>query len=155
MAIHNDWQLAGRPVPEQHVHRTPVTLADDIKVVGVTFLAEDPYTRDREPSLALYLDERWNPPWPNAHVEWPDFGLPADVDALRSALKDLLGRARLGAIVEIGCLGGHGRTGTALACMAVLTGTPASEAVAWVRGAYCEKAVETNEQLRFVATFPR
>jgi len=35
--------------------------------------------------------------------------------------------------VEFGCAGGHGRTGTALACMAILDGVPGTEAVAFVR----------------------
>jgi hypothetical protein len=35
----------------------------------------------------------------------------------------------------------------------VLTGTPPGEAVAWVRAAYCEKAVETDDQQAFVAAF--
>ena len=42
-------------------------------------------------------------------------------------------RARRGELVEIGCLGGSGRTGTVLACMAVLAGVPPAEAVDWVR----------------------
>ena len=40
-----------------------------------------------------------------------------------------------------------------LACLAVLTGTPANDAVAWVRANYCEKAVETDEEEDLVATF--
>ena len=72
---------------------------------------------------------------------------------LRVALEDVLARSRRGEHVEVGCLGGHGRTGTALACLAVLTGTPPGEAVAWVRAEYCEKAVETDEQHAFVAAF--
>ena len=40
-----------------------------------------------------------------------------------------------------------------VACLAVLTGTPPDEAVAWVRATYCEKAVETDEQRAFVAAF--
>ncbi len=59
--------------------------------------------------------------------------------------------ARTGERVEVGCLGGHGRTGTALACLAVLTGTLADDAVAWVRGNYCYKAVETDVQEQLVA----
>lgn len=62
----------------------------------------------------------------------------------------MLDRARTGEQVELGCIGGHGRTGTALACLAVLTGCPASEAVAWVRASYCQKAVETAGQEAFV-----
>jgi hypothetical protein len=49
-------------------------------------------------------------------------------------------------------LGGHGRTGTALACLAALSGEPSQEAVVWVRTNYCPKAVETPEQAVFVAS---
>ena len=76
-----------------------------------------------------------------------------DAPELLVALDDVLDRSRRGEHVEIGCLGGHGRTGTALACLAVLTGVPPGEAVAWVRAAYREKAVETDEQRAFVAAF--
>ncbi|MBO0701496.1 MAG: hypothetical protein J2P38_01090 [Candidatus Dormibacteraeota bacterium] len=60
-------------------------------------------------------------------------------------------RARAGQLVEIGCGGGHGRTGTALACLAVLSGLPRTQAVGWVRRAYCTEAIETPEQEAFVA----
>jgi len=130
----------------RHVHRTPVELADGTTVTAVSFLAGDPYTRDTSPVFGLYLDACWAPPWPHEHLAWPDFGLPSDVDGLRAALEGLLGRARRGELVEIGCLGGHGRTGTALACLAVLAGTPRQAAVDWVRGRYCSHAVETDEQ---------
>lgn len=152
-ASHQDWMAAGRPPPKRHVHRTRVQFVDDTMVTGVTFLAEDPYAREDRPGFGLYLDERWAPPWPHAHVDWPDFGVPEDLDVLRRALTDLVDRARTGESVEVGCLGGHGRTGTALACLAVLTGTPANEAVAWVRANYCERAVETHAQEELVATF--
>jgi protein-tyrosine phosphatase len=138
-----------------HVHRTSVTLIDGTVVVGVTFLEDDPYSREASPTFGLYLDERWSPPWPHSHVDWPDFGLPADPDAFGVALRDALARASHGERVEVGCLGGHGRTGTALACLAVLAGTPASEAVAWVRANYCDHAVETGAQEAFVLDFHR
>jgi protein-tyrosine phosphatase len=50
-------------------------------------------------------------------------------------------------------MGGSGRTGTALACLAVLDGTPATDAVAYVRKYYSPDAVETPEQASFVADF--
>jgi protein-tyrosine phosphatase len=137
-----------------HVHRTRIALADGTEVTGVTFVADAPYDRDAPSSYGLYLDERWQqPPWPHERLDWPDFGVPADPDRLRTALADLLDRARRGEVVEIGCLGGHGRTGTALACLAVLAGTPADDAVAWVRSTYCDKAVETDAQEQLVASF--
>lgn len=152
-AIRGDWERLGRPAPERHVHRTPVVLADGVTVVGVTFVQEDAYTREVAPTFGLYLDERWNPPWPHGHVEWPDFGLPADLQAFRAALVDVHERARRGERVELGCLGGHGRTGTALACLAVLAGTPARQAVSYVRANYCPKAIETTAQEQLVSTF--
>ena len=152
-AVRDDWAAAGRPAPKHHVHRTPFTFADGTTVVGVTYLADDPYARDDEPSFGLYLDERWQPPWTHEHVDWPDFGVPDDLVALRVALRDLLERARSGQSVEIGCLGGHGRTGTALACLAVATGSHPDDAVSWVRTNYCDKAVETDQQRALVEDF--
>jgi hypothetical protein len=150
-AVRAEWDATGRP--KHDPHRTSVTLIDGTEVVGATFVAEDPYTRDTAPTFGLYLDERWNPPWTHSHVDWPDFELPRDTNAFIAALRDALDRARRGERVELGCWGGHGRTGTGLACLAVLAGTPASEALAWVRENYCEKAVETAAQEQFVLAF--
>jgi len=152
LTIRHEWQAAGRPIVRPHVHRDPVTFADGTTVVGARFLVDDPYTCDEPPSFGLYLDEHWAPPWDHAHLPWVDFGVP-DSSELRVALEDVLVRARRGERVEVGCLGGHGRTGTALACLAILAGAPPAEAVAWVRAAYCERAVETDEQRAFVAAF--
>ena len=152
VAIRAEWQEAGRPIVQPHAHRDAVTFADGPTVVGARFLVDDPYEPDQAPTFGLYFDRRWAPPWDHALLPWVDFGVP-DANELRVALEDVLDRSRRGEHVEVGCLGGHGRTGTALACLAVLTGTPPSEAVAWVRAAYCEKAVETDEQQAFVAAF--
>lgn len=151
-AIREEWRAAGRPIVQPHVHCDPVTFADGTTVVGARFLVDDPYTREEPPTFGLYLDAHWAPPWDHAQLTWVDFGVP-DAAELRAALEDLLDRARRGERVEVGCLGGHGRTGTALACLAVLTGTPPDEAVDWVRATYCHKAVETDEQRAFVAAF--
>jgi protein-tyrosine phosphatase len=83
-------------------------------------------------------------------VRWPDFRLPVDRVDLVAALREVLRRAG-SQRVEIACAGGTGRTGTALACLAVLDGVPASEAVAWVRAHYDPRAVETRAQRRLVS----
>jgi hypothetical protein len=150
--VRSEWRVAGEPVVHPHVHRDAVTFVDGTIVVGSRFLVDDPYQPDDPPTFGLYFDEHWAPPWDHAHLPWVDFGVP-DAAALRAALEGVLERARRGERVEIGCLGGHGRTGTALACLAVLTGTPPGEAVAWVRATYCETAVETSEQQAFVSSF--
>jgi hypothetical protein len=135
---------------EVHCHRSVVALPDGTELVAVSFDPFDPYGRDRTPDYGLYLDERWQPPWPHDHVDWPDFGGPNDPAALDAALRVVLDRARAGQRVELGCIGGHGRTGTSLACLAVMTGHPPSGAVTWVRTTYCPEAVETPAQEAFV-----
>lgn len=133
-----------------HRHRDSVTLPDGSVVTAASW---DPRAHEpaQRPDHGVYLDRRWSPPWSHDHVEWPDFGLPVDRDAFLTTSADLLDRARSGQRVEIGCVGGHGRTGTALAALAVLTGLPADEAVDWVRMSYCAEAIETKEQQLFVA----
>ena len=91
---------------------------------------------DPERAFGLYLDARWQPTWPADLIEWRDFGLPEDGESAAQKIEGAFRRARQGELVEVGCLGGSGRTGTVLACMAVLAGIPPEKAVAWVRHAY-------------------
>ena len=140
---------------DSHLHRTPVTFRDGTTVIAVSYGSADPYAREIVPTYGCYLDERWEPPWAHRHLEWPDFGVPDDHGAVREALVDLRRRARAGERVEIGCYGAHGRTGTALACLAILCGEAPDAAVAWIRTEYCDRAVETDAQVAFVQTFRR
>jgi hypothetical protein len=113
-----------------------------------------PRPAGRDPGFGLYLTGR--PPaavtWESAWLRWPDFRLPADRAAAARALADAWRRAGAER-VEVACPGGRGRTGTALACLAVLDGVPAPEAVAFVRAHYHRRAVETPAQRRYVARF--
>jgi hypothetical protein len=128
-----------------------VTFPDGTRVRASSLA--DRVADDPERAYGLYLDEQWAPTWPADVVAWPDFGVPADPDVAARQIADAFLRAREGELVEVGCLGGSGRTGTVLACMAVLAGVPQAEAVAWVRGAYRPQAVETAEQEAWVAWF--
>lgn len=84
-------------------------------------------------------------PWPVRWLRWPDFGLPLVPSDARSALHEAWSRAA-DQRVEVCCGGGNGRTGTALAVLAVLDGVPPERAVAWVRGRYRPSAVEAPWQ---------
>lgn len=108
------------------------------------------------PEFALYLLDDMPPdvPWQARWVRWPDFGLPADLADARDAFSAALERAAAER-VEVACWGGNGRTGTALACVAILDGVPASQAVGYVREQYRPTAVETAHQERFVRAFGR
>ena len=105
------------------------------------------------PSFGLYLDARWEPTWPAELVDWPDFALPRDPERAASQIRAAYERATRGEDVEVGCLGGLGRTGTVLACMATLAGVDAGDAVDWVRRHYDERAIETREQEDWVLWF--
>jgi protein-tyrosine phosphatase len=107
-----------------------------------------------EPTFGLYLLGHEPPPvaWESRWLRWPDFRLPSDRSEAVDAFVDLHHRAATER-VEIACAGGHGRTGTALACVAVLSGVPPDEAVAFVRRHYDPHAVETPFQRRFVRRF--
>ncbi|MGC4749869.1 protein-tyrosine phosphatase family protein [Micromonospora sp. DT201] len=100
--------------------------------------------------FALLLAPGPEPTWPYRRIRWPDFWVPVDradaLDALRAALR----RAQDGERVEVACRGGVGRTGTALAALAILDGLPAERAVSWVRAGYHPKAVETPWQRRWL-----
>jgi hypothetical protein len=90
--------------------------------------------------------------WDSRWVRWPDFRLPGDPDDAAAAFREAWRRAD-GERVEIACHGGHGRTGTALACIAILDGVRPADAVAFVRAGYDPNAVETRGQRSFVARF--
>ncbi|MFG2250515.1 protein-tyrosine phosphatase family protein [Spirillospora sp. NPDC048823] len=113
------------------------------------------------PDFGLYLGsrrlrQRHEPDlsWSTAWIDWPDFLLPRDRDEAVRQVRALHERARSGASVEVACGGGVGRTGTVIACLAVLSGVDPSEAVAWAREHHHPKAVETPWQRRWVTGFP-
>lgn len=107
------------------------------------------------PDFALYLgSRRADPPWPHEWLDWPDFRLPRDRRKAIASIHALHGRAHAGERVEVACGGGIGRTGTVIACLAVLSGVPAREAVGWTRAHYHRRAVETPWQRRWVRHFP-
>jgi protein-tyrosine phosphatase len=107
-----------------------------------------------KPDFGVYLLGRKPaaPDWAARWVRWPDFRLPADREDAAAALHEAWRRAEAER-VEVACGGGRGRTGTALACLAVLDGVPPEQAVAFVRERYDTHAVETPWQRRYVARF--
>jgi protein-tyrosine phosphatase len=107
------------------------------------------------PSFGVYLTGRAPAPpeWEACWLRWPDFRLPADRRRAVEVFAEALARARRER-VEVACGGGRGRTGTALACLAVLDGVPPGQAVGYVRRGYDPRAVETPWQRRYVRRFP-
>lgn len=106
---------------------------------------------DLIPDWGLYLDWGWkHPDWRAENLDWRDYGLPSNYTVAFAAFVDVIERAQRGEKVEIGCIGGHGRTGTALACIAVILGMTSKDAISHVRTNYCSHTLETDEQEWFV-----
>jgi hypothetical protein len=110
---------------------------------------------DPERGFGIYCDPYWQPSWPAEVVDWENMGLPRDPDTAVVQIQAAYARAVAGDLVEVGCQAGLGRTGTVLACFAVLGGLAPDEAVAWVRANYAPTAVETPAQERWVGWFAR
>ncbi|MBW0102190.1 protein-tyrosine phosphatase family protein [Pseudonocardia sp. KRD291] len=108
---------------------------------------------DRGRRTLLRRTTPWLPDWPAEWVDWPDFRTPRDPRRAAAAIVRAHDLARAGHRVEVACGGGVGRTGTVIACMAVIAGHPPDDAVAWTRRNYRSRAVETRGQRRWVAWF--
>lgn len=141
------------------------------RLVGAVQLPDGSWVRGRGlrrplphgplPDRGLYLGSRrlrrrheqditWDHDW----IDWPDFLLPRDRGQAVARIRALYERIRAGERVEVACGGGVGRTGTVIACLAVLASVPASEAVTWARANYHPHAVETPWQRAWVTRFP-
>lgn len=159
-----------------HRHKMfPVQLMDGITVYASSARSrwkkadkeDEKPDSDVEPTLGIYLDDTWTdsailvtpglevplsaPSIPHALIDWPDYNLPnVNDEGMVAMLRWVLDKAETEA-VEIGCVGGHGRTGTMLACLLTVQGVLPATAVLRVREQYCAKAVESVKQVVFVA----
>jgi hypothetical protein len=97
--------------------------------------------------------EPWRPDWAADWIDWPDFGTPRDDHLAADLIEGAYQLARAGHRVEVACDGGTGRTGTVIACMSILTGLPARDALGWTRQHYRPRAVETPGQRRWILWF--
>lgn len=117
-----------------------------------------PAPAGRVPEYGLYLGtrrlrRRHELPWPHQWIDWPDFLLPRDTGRAVGLIRELHDRAHVGELVEVACHGGVGRTGTVIACLAVLAGQAPAAAVDWTRATYHPRAVETPWQRGWVGRF--
>jgi hypothetical protein len=101
---------------------------------GVMRLADD--CRPWEGKYAVYF-----------HIE--DCKAPRDASEFKKLVDWTIEQLQAGKKVHVGCIGGHGRTGTFLAAIyAQLSGDKA--AIEYVRANYCNKAVESAAQISFL-----
>ena len=120
------------------------------------------------PDIGFYLDDYWAdgqlvtspgfaPPFLSPQERgaviiypWQDRAAPVDMDEVERACRWLLTELEAGKFVDIGCIGGHGRTGTLICCLLVIQGMNPNMAISQVRRDYCSQAVESIAQTRFI-----
>jgi protein-tyrosine phosphatase len=93
-------------------------------------------------------------PWVDGHAihyRITDMQEPHCPDEFALLIEWLARRIEKGDKVHIGCIGGHGRTGTVLAALVAYM-TDEADAVKYVRDNYCRKAVESAAQISFLET---
>lgn len=162
-----------KPHPEHNAQ--PVLLLEGIKVyASARYSVKNEYDGARD--FGIYLADSWTRdeqvatlgtqiPWqtirphhPIVGLSWPDRKRPTtDVEEMVAMCSWVLKAAKEGLRIEFGCIGGHGRTGTALACLLVAQGLNPYEAVVRLwddehpeEGGYCTKAVEDPSQLTYI-----
>lgn len=113
-----------------------------LNLTGSSFLAGH--------SIPLPELARWqsSPLVPEIVLDWPDLGV---VHLPRAFWIDLIRYLALKrASMLVFCLGGHGRTGTAIASIMTVCGWDSADSIAWVRANYCPRAIETKQQEEYV-----
>lgn len=80
-----------------------------------------------------------------------DMRAPSDPVAFKKLVDFTAVKLAEGWKVHAGCIGGHGRTGTFLSALVKIT-TGEEDAITWVRENYCQKAVESHDQVVFLST---
>lgn len=90
-------------------------------------------------------------PWGCQYVRYPivDQRAPSNAKEFDRLVDWTLKQMKAGKTVHVGCIGGHGRTGTFLAAL-VFKATGNLDATKWLRDNYCSKAVETASQVEFL-----
>lgn len=115
-------------------------------------LGEGPVEASEAAQLLLSSEVLDVQPYPVLRINWEDMGVPDQLSRKWwvNLLKDI---RKLEGNVAVCCMGGHGRTGTALSCLAGLTSlVPRNgDPVAFIRSKYCDNAVETMEQNRYIS----
>lgn len=97
-----------------------------------------------------HTEKQW--PWePGESLLYPipDMGVPKNVEEFKKLIAWLAVQLTAHKLIHIGCIGGHGRTGTVMAAL-VTHMTGEKDSITYVRKHYCEKAVESATQVRYL-----
>jgi hypothetical protein len=147
--------------------RDPFELENGLYVYGSARKAHGDKNKKPVPTAGVYLDQSWmadfGPVWTTRAmpehlqkevpdilaIQWPDMGA-IKVWDLSMGVVWALDRVNRGEIVDIACIGSHGRTGTFMAAMLIYMGRTPDEAIAEVRERHCKSAIESVAQEKLI-----
>lgn len=131
----------------------PLVISEGVQVYGGS--CGSPIITDADIYVGLDLSHKASSksfPWVSGesflyHIR--DMHAPADKGSFIKLIDWLAVQLTANKKAHIGCIGGHGRTGTVLAALvSVMRGE--KDAIQYVRNNYCPKAVESEEQVEFL-----
>lgn len=119
--------------------------------------ARFPVKKDADVYVVLQsgdMNGRQSDPWEKQRVievqyAIRDMDVPVDVTRFKKLVTWVCNQLHEGKTVHVGCIGGHGRTGTVLSAI-VAEALEKEDAIQYVRAHYCKKAVESKDQVRFL-----
>lgn len=149
----------GGMVRRHCIHSLDAYELDNGQTVYLSSIYDARIYRDWIPDIGFYLDGAWDGESESFTylVPWTDYGLPlVTMDVFKRYIVTALAHIDNGETVDIGCLGGHGRTGTFIACLDIASTNGkmgAKRAISKVRTNHCWQAIETATQEWFVKAF--
>jgi hypothetical protein len=91
--------------------------------------------------------------FPAMVIDWED-GSSLDYKTIKWLIDGTIANLAEGKKIDVGCFGGHGRTGMFLACLiGTVESLDARESILTMRERYCQEAIETYSQIWGVANF--
>ncbi len=142
--------LAG-PYPASRDEETTRARLRALLTAGVTVFVDLTEEGERPPYLGTLRDEaaRGGRGVVHYRLAIPDFGVP-DEAHMAAILDTIDGAIATGQAVYVHCLGGVGRTGTAIGCYLARQGASGQEALRQVAALLGEGSPETEAQRQFV-----
>ena len=167
------WYGSGASVSVPIIYRTCDHWRKPVRVGRFIISCSAYYDKTKDlmpfPDLGIYLSTSWqfrlgsawsnslklklDAPYPAIIVDWPDMGVLPYEEAshwVDFAIRHIMS----GKKVDIGCQGGHGRTGTFYALLLRrLEGLNGDTAIQEVRRRLCKEAIESKSQIELIQKF--
>jgi hypothetical protein len=136
-------------------HSHPILEIGPGKVYGGA--CSSPVIKDADIYVALQkgdISGFQSDPWDEKVIHEIRYGIddmhaPKNIKRFKKMITWLCNQLQEGKTIHVGCIGGHGRTGTVLSAI-VAESLGKKKAIQYVRKHYCPKAVESTEQVKFL-----